>query len=78
MAMVGVLERSVFRALPYPQAQDLVLGRVTWEGEVGFTVSGPDFFDYREQVQAFESLVALTPFPVSATLSGAEEPERVV
>jgi hypothetical protein len=40
VAMFGVMERSLFRALPYPDADDLVLGRVTWEGEVGFTVSG--------------------------------------
>jgi putative ABC transport system permease protein len=78
VAMVGVLERSIFRALPYPDAADLVLGRVTWEGQVGFTVSGPDFFDYREQVQAFRSLAAITPFPVSATITGGGEPERVL
>jgi predicted permease len=78
VAMVGVLERSIFQALPYPEANDLVLGRVTWEGRVGFTVSGPDFFDYRDQVRAFRSLAATTPFPVSATITGVGEPERVL
>lgn len=77
VAMFGVLERSVYQALPYPEADDLILGRVTWEGRVGFTVSGPDFFDYRESIEAFERLAALTPFPVTGTVTGDGEPERL-
>jgi predicted permease len=77
VAMFGVMERSLFQALPYPDSDDLVLGRVTWEGRVGFTVSGPDFFDYREEIGAFENLAALTPYPVSATIAGGGDPERV-
>ncbi len=77
VAMFGVLERSLFRALPYPDSEELLLGRVTWEGEVGFTVSGPDFFDYRDETASLENLAALTPFPVAATVTGRGEPERV-
>ncbi len=77
VAMFGVMERSLFRALPYPDADDLVLGRVTWEGEVGFTVSGPDFFDYQDEAASLENLAALTPFTVMATVTGGGEPERV-
>jgi putative ABC transport system permease protein len=78
VAMFGVLERSVYAALPYGDAEELILGRVTWEGEVGFTVSGPDFFDYRDEVGSFERLAAITPFPVTGTVTGAGEPERVM
>jgi predicted permease len=77
VAMFGVLDVVWFRALPYPEADELVLGRVTYEGEVGYTVSGPDFFDYRDQARTLAGLSALTPFPVRATVTGAGAPERV-
>ena len=77
VAMLGVLEVSAFRALPFDDPGALVLGRVTYEGRVGRTVSGPDFFDYREQVSSFASLAAITPFPVLVTATGAGTPQRV-
>lgn len=77
VAMFGVLDASLLQALPYPDADRLVLGRVTWQGEVGNTVSAPDYYDYKEQVSAFESLAALTPFPIQSTVVGQGEPERV-
>ena len=77
VAMFGVVERSLFQSLPYPEAEDLILGRVTWEGRVGFTVSGPDFFDYRDEVGAFHDLAALTPYPIAATITGSGDAERV-
>lgn len=77
VAMFGVLERSLFQALPYPDSEDLLLGRVTWEGDVGFTVSGPDFFDYRDGAGSLADLAALTPYPVAATVTGGGDPERV-
>ncbi|HKJ03919.1 MAG TPA: ABC transporter permease, partial [Longimicrobiales bacterium] len=77
VAMFGILEASLFRALPYPEADRLVMGRVTWEGQVGQTVSGPDFFDYRERAASFEGLAAFTPWAMSQTLTGEGEPDRV-
>ena len=78
VAMFGVIERSVLQSLPYPDADELVLGRVTWEGNVGFTVSGPDLFDVRDEAGSFEALGAITPFPVTATITGGREAERIV
>jgi putative ABC transport system permease protein len=78
VAMFGVLEVAWFRALPYPESEELVLGRVTYEGEVGYTVSGPDFFDYRDQAGSLAGLSAVAPFPIRATVIGSESPERVV
>jgi predicted permease len=77
VAMFGVLDVAWFRALPYPEPEELVLGRVTYEGEVGYTVSGPDFFDYRDQAGTMAGLSALTPYPIRATVTGAGTPERV-
>ncbi len=77
VAMFGVLDVSVFRGLPYPEADRLVLGRVTYEGEVQGTVSGPDFFDTRDQSTLLAGLSAITPFPVLVTVTGSGTPERV-
>ena len=77
VAMFGVLDASLFRALPYPEPDRLVMGRVTRHGEVGYTVSAPDFFDYRERSASFASLAAFTPFQIATTVSGGGEPERV-
>jgi len=77
VAMFGVLERSLFQTLPYQNSEDLVLGRVTYEGEVGFTVSGPDFFDHRDGAASFETMAALTPFTVTTTVTGGRDPERI-
>jgi putative ABC transport system permease protein len=77
VAMFGVLDASLLRALPYPEADRLVLGRVTYQGEVGNTVSGPDYFDYEEQVRGLERLAALTPFSIQSTVLGSGDAERV-
>ena len=77
VAMFGILDASLFRTLPYPQADRLVMGRVTWEGQVGQTVSGPDFFDYRERSESFRYLSAFTPWAMPQTLTGDGEPDRV-
>lgn len=77
VAMFGVLDRTLLRTLPYPDAERLVLGRVTWQGEVGNTVSAPDYFDYEEQTSSLSGLAALTPFPVEATVVGTGDPRRV-
>ncbi len=77
VAMFGILDASLFRPLPYREPDRLVLGRVTRGGQVGNTVSGPDFFDYRERSTTLASLAAFTPFALSATVTGEGEPERI-
>ena len=52
VAMFGVLEASLLRTLPYPDAERLVLGLVTFDNEVGTNVSGRDFLDYRDQARS--------------------------
>ncbi len=76
VAMFAILQGSLFHALPYPRADRLVVGRVTWNGEIGQTVSGPDYFDYVDRSTSFEALGAFTPFELRGTLTGLGEPER--
>lgn len=78
VAMFGVLDAALFRALPYERPDALVLGRVTYDGARGGTVSGPDFFDVREQTTTFAGMSAFLPFAVEATVTGAGDPERVL
>ena len=78
VAMFGVLNLALFRALPYPDADRLVVGRTIWPGGgIGNMVSAYDFFDVREASSSFESLATVTPFTRDATITGVDEPERV-
>ncbi len=77
VAMFGVLDASLFAALPFPESDRLVLGRVTREGVVRGSVSGRDFLDYREQASSFDGLAALTAWGISHTVVGDGEPHRV-
>ena len=78
VAMFSVLNLALFRALPYPDADRLVVGRTIWpNGTVGNMVSAYDFFDMRDAATSFESLATITPFTRDATITGVDEPERV-
>jgi predicted permease len=77
VAVFGVYDATLLRALPFESPDDLVFGRVSYNGEIGNTVSAPDYFDYREQVASLSSLGAITPFAVEATLTGAGDTDRI-
>jgi putative ABC transport system permease protein len=77
VAMFAVLDASLFRALPYADPGRLVMGRVTYDGDLGNTVSAPDYLDVRDRAASFSSLAAFTPFSIEATVTGGGAPERV-
>ncbi|NIR42456.1 MAG: ABC transporter permease [Gemmatimonadetes bacterium] len=78
VAMFSVLNLALFQALPYPEAERLVLGRTQWpDGGISWTVSAPDYYDVRDQATSFESLAALTPFARDFTLTGGGDAERI-
>lgn len=77
VAMFGVLDASLFRSLPYPDSDELVLGRVTRSGVLGRTVSGRDWIDYRAEAESFTSLAAVTGFDISRTAQGDGDAHRV-
>lgn len=78
VAMFSVANLALFRALPYPDAEELVVGRTSWpDGGIGTTVSAPDYFDVREQASSFRAIGAVTPFTFDGTLTGGQGAERV-
>lgn len=77
LAMFAVLDASLLRSLPYPGADRLVLGRSTFDGELGPYVSAQDFEDYRDQTVGLEALGAIAPFPARTTVTGAGDAERI-
>lgn len=77
VAMFSVLDASLLRSLPYPAADRLVLGRSTFDGELGPYVSAQDFEDYRELTTGLDGFGAIAPFPSRTTVTGGSEAERI-
>ncbi len=75
-AIFGTLNAVLLEPLPYEDPDRLVFGRTTYDGHLGRWVSSPDYFDYRAQSDAFESLAAIR-IDGRRTVTGGEKPERV-
>jgi predicted permease len=75
--MFSVCSAVLFKALPYPNPDRLVM---LWERSLDDNALGPaspaNFADWREKSRAFEHLSALNPFP-NYNLIGQGEPERL-
>lgn len=74
-AVFSVVDAVLLRPLPYAAPDRLVSVQNRWEGETRGMVSPDEFFDYREEVGAFEAIGAYG-FGVM-NLTGDGEPERV-
>ena len=77
-AMFSIVHGVILRALPYPDAHELVV--VSQSDRFNDTQregsSGPDYFDYLAKQRAFESMAAWTGF--NPTLSdGVNDPDRL-
>ncbi len=77
VAMFSVLDAALLQSLPYPDADRLVLGRATFDGRLNATASYPDYIDYRDQSDVFESLSLIRSGMQSQTITGGEVPQRV-
>lgn len=77
VALFSVLEGAFLRALPFPEADRLVVGRATVRGELNPWVAGADYYDYRRDAGPFRELAAILPFPTDVTVSGGGDAERV-
>lgn len=77
VAMFSVTDAVLIRSLPYPDSENLVLGRTTYDEQLSWNVSAPDYYDYRAQNQVLESLGAIGSFWNQWTITGGDEPERV-
>ena len=77
VAMFGVLHGAFIRPLPFPDPDRLVVGRATVRDGLNPWVAGADYYDYRNEADAFEDLAAILPFPLEMTFSGEGEAERI-
>lgn len=75
-AMFSVLDSAMLRPLPFPDADRLVMGRATFDGNVNPWVAFPDYQDYRDQTGTIQSLATIAPFASLVTITGADEPEE--
>ncbi len=76
-AIFSVINAVLLRPLPLAEADRLVYaeGLDFRDNTKGGSISPPDFLDYREQAHSFERFAAFQ--PLSFTLTGEGEPERV-
>ncbi|UCG87475.1 MAG: ABC transporter permease [Gemmatimonadota bacterium] len=77
VSMFSVLDAAMIRALPYPDSDRLVYGRTTFGERVNAWVSYPDYADFRDGSDAFESLAAILGGVGQFTVTGDQGPERV-
>ncbi len=75
-AMFSVADAAIGRALPYPGAEELVLGRATFSGNVNPWVSFPDYMDYRDRAESLESLATIGGRAGLVTITGGDEPQQ--
>jgi predicted permease len=77
-AMFGILNAALIRPLPFPEPDRLVFGYTIFDGGPGLGfVSAPDYFDCRDEADAFESLAALSWYETQSTISAVGSAERV-
>lgn len=74
-AMFSVMETALGRSLPYPEADRLVLGRATFNGNVNPWASFPDYMDYRDQSRSLASLATIGGRSGTVTVTGGDEPD---
>jgi putative ABC transport system permease protein len=78
-AVFSVVDAVLLKPLPYAEPERLVViyGGFLASGDLNIVASAPEFYDYREQAQSFDSIGAYLPFSANLALDGAGEPERV-
>jgi putative ABC transport system permease protein len=75
-AMFSVVDRILFRSLPYPEGDRLVSFGVTAPFESREFMLGPDFVEWWPQQKAFESVTAVEPGSTDCDLT-EQNPERL-
>jgi putative ABC transport system permease protein len=78
-AMFSLVDTMLVRGLPYPEADRLVVLIGNVQRAAGVERRGnsyPDHVDWRARATSFEDMAAYT--TLTATLQGADEPERLV
>lgn len=74
-AIFSLLDATMLRPLPYPDADRLVaISEANRKGE-DLMVSWPDFVDYRKEATSFSAIAALG--GINFNLTGGDQPERL-
>ena len=73
-AMFSVANAALGSALPYREADRLVFGRATFNGEVNPWVAFPDYQDYRDQAASLKALATIGGSASLVTVTGGDEP----
>ncbi len=76
--MFSTLNSVVLQPLPYENPSQLAWMWGSSETRPQNTVSALNYWDYRGEVEAFESLAAILTFSPRVILTGDDEPERVL
>ena len=74
-AIFSVVNATLLRPLPYPDAQEIVTVAGTAPGSTPFVISPPDFTDYRAQSHSFTGMAAVN--TGSWALSGEGPAEQI-
>jgi predicted permease len=77
VAMFSIMEAAMLRPLPYAEPDRLVLGNTTFDGNVNWTSSAEDYWDWRDMSTSFDQFAATTGFAANHTITGGERPEEV-
>lgn len=77
MAMFSLVSSVLLRPLPYKNPERLVFITETRKGQGNVMVSWPDFLDWTVDNRSFTHIAAIQG-PRSLTLTGVEEPERLM
>ena len=76
--MFSTLNSVVLQPLPFENPSQLVWMWGSSETRPRNTVSAVNYWDYRDEAEAFESLAAILTFTPRVILTGDDEPERVL
>ncbi len=76
-AMFALVEAALLKPLPYQDPDALVLARRTVGTSVMMWSSAPDYYDYRDQADAFQALARVAPSATKVTVTGGDRPERI-
>ncbi len=76
-AMFSTLYTVMLKPLPYAEPERLVMARTTFDGYVNSWSAAPDYFDFQEQNQTFDSLEAYFCNPQDVTVTSAQGSERI-
>ena len=76
-AMFSVIHATLLKPLPFQEPGQLVFARNSINGQINTVMSGPDYYDYREQADHFDGFSAVLGGAPEATVTGDSEPEHV-